>query len=178
MKVRQTCETKVMLKKEKALALVDILVEESLTGKTLDVVCEKIGVSPRTIFELMRDHPEFENRLSRARAISAYYMEGKLFDESQRDDVHPGLQRNRMDALKWSIGLRNRPVFGERIDMTVNHGFDFKGVLNAADQRVLPLFHQTQIESSQAVDIIDVIDNTDTGCKPVSKTKDFNDLID
>lgn len=105
-----------------------LIVERIAAGEFVEDIAATDGMpSPATIYRWQAEDPAFESQCAQARARSAPLFERrvvKLADKVERGDIDPKAASAAGNLLTWVAKVRNRKVYGDKVDadLTVNVG--------------------------------------------------------
>lgn len=114
----------------------DYAVELACEGHTLTYIAEKLGITMSTLHKAKQHSPHFQNIFDAARA------EGMHVTVDRLDNIHEeyeDVQRARLasENIRWKASKINSRVYGDKLDISMEHKVDIGGALKAARSRVL-----------------------------------------
>ncbi len=97
------------------------LCSELAQGKSLRKVCKSAKFpSVKTIFNWIRDYPEFLQQYEKAKEESSDFLVEEMLDIADQSDKKESPQRSRLrvDTRKWAASKLKPKKYGERLDLT------------------------------------------------------------
>ncbi len=117
------------------------VIERVSVGNKIDHICADLKIPRQSFQNYLDKDPFFAKQYRVARDI---YLEGhveNLFtladDCATMMDV--GAARVKSDNIKWIAAKWKPEVYGDNVNLNVNHSLDLSSVLLAAENRVLPI---------------------------------------
>jgi hypothetical protein len=128
-----------------ALELTDaqkqIVIERVTVGDKLEAICAGLGIWRHAFSNYLIKDPFFAKQYALARANFLEDHVERLFTIA--DDctnlIDVGSARVKSDNIKWIAAKWKPEVYGENLNLNVNHSLDLSSVLLAAENRVLPI---------------------------------------
>lgn len=128
------------------------LVTQVASGVVLHEYLEEKGIPFIRVWELMQADPLFAQSLASARSESWDNLAERLYVDAKRA-TNPGLARVALDAGKFLLAARKPHVYGQRVDINVEHTIRIDDALREAKARaVLPVRDQQMIEDAQIIE--------------------------
>lgn len=108
------------------------------SGQSIERACKLANITEYRYAKWMADEPAFEQAVRRARAILVDRQVDTMAAVA-RDE--PDVQRARLiiDDIKWRASKLIPRVYGDKLDVTVEHRIDIGDALAAARARVVQL---------------------------------------
>jgi hypothetical protein len=95
-------------------AIVAVICDRLVAGESLKRICDDAAMPNRsTVFDWLRDRPEFANRYARAREAQADNFVDEIVSIADTE-TDPQIARNRIDARKWVAGKMRPKIYGDR----------------------------------------------------------------
>lgn len=146
-----------------------------LEGRTLVEICSSLGLQQQNISQFAFKDPNFAKKLRDTREMVMHnHVETLLTIADDCEtivDVHSA--RIKSDNIKWSASKIVPAVYGDNINLNVQHSLDLSSVLLAAENRVLPMLAAmnatSKVKEEQQPDTIDAV--------VVDVGESFEDLI-
>lgn len=111
------------------------------SGLSVTAACVPLGISLSMVYDFELTHPPFANYLKKAREIRTHNdveMLRTIADDAVTlADVHRCKVTS--DNIKWIAGKYIPNLYGENVNVNVNHTLDLSAILLAAENRVLPI---------------------------------------
>lgn len=106
------------------------------SGQSIERACKLAGVSKYQYTKWLADLPAFEQSVRRARAILVDAQVDTMADVARNE---PDVQRARLiiDDIKWRASKLIPRVYGDKLDITLEHRIDIGDALAAARARAL-----------------------------------------
>jgi hypothetical protein len=104
------------------------------SGQTVDQAQKLAGVTPYRYTKWLAEQPAFESAVRRARAI---LLEARVdrMAEVARTETDVNRARLIIDTDKWLAAKLIPKVYGDKLDLTIEHRLDIGGALAAARAR-------------------------------------------
>lgn len=149
------------------------------SGASYQQIADIFGVSDMVLFKYRERNPAFQGRLDVAREEAAHKYADSLMKIVTRENIHPGIQRNQMEAYKWLAAKRKPKVYGDRMDINVSASLDIRHVLDASEQRILPLLDHGSTPIVQLAEFTEHSLDATTGLEPVTTPngKNISELV-
>jgi hypothetical protein len=123
------------------------------SGVLMREYIEEHGIEYWRIRRMAEADPIFKEALQAARYESWDNLAERLFTDAKKAE-NPGLARVQLDSGKFLLAARKPEVYGQRVDVHVEHTVRIDDALREARARVLPQRDQQQIEDAQIVDVV------------------------
>ncbi len=128
-------------------------------GEYIKDLLKEFGTHPMEMYRMIENDTELSDAHSRARKIKAELQVDELGEIADKEeDVYRA--RLKTDIRKWTASKFNAPLYGEKLDVSVNQSIDINALLLDARRRVRDA---TPIESTKLLDS----KPNDTGLEPV-----------
>ena len=106
--------------------IADTICKEISNGKTLTSICEPLNLCPDSVYEWMKQHPDFAECYQRARESMARTLLDDLIDEAKKTEPDRALLLKTKGAiLQWAIARFNPREFSDtrklELKAEVNH---------------------------------------------------------
>jgi hypothetical protein len=98
----------------------DRLLGEIAEGRSLKSLCkEPWAPTGKSVFQWMRDDPEFASRYTTAKEEAAECFAEDMLEIADRDDLDPNDKRVRVDTRKWIAAKLKPKKYGDRQQIDV-----------------------------------------------------------
>ena len=125
--------------------------------KTVERICSEIKLPVSSFYDFAIRDPLFAKRLKEIRAMQAHIMVDSLFGITDGCETmaQVGAAKIKSDNIKWGASKIIPEIYGDRIDVNLNHHLDLSSVLLAAENRVIPILQakQTLLPDSKAIPV-------------------------
>jgi hypothetical protein len=120
----------IVLTPEQKNQALDLAVE----GKTLGQIHAALGVGAAVFWRERQKDPDFSLAFTRAREEAAHLVADRALTVVE-EYADPARARIMLDAIRWHTSKRLPHVYGERLDVNLNHTVDIGGALADARRR-------------------------------------------
>ena len=137
-----------------------LIIKEYARHGSLKKACEIYDLSLVSLFQARLDVPLIEHAYSIARKVKADALADEI-PEIADTEPNPHRARIRCDARRWVCAAFNRPVYGEKVDMTIEARVDLTSALLEARERA-----QRRIgdpEDAQKTQVVDITSDSPAG---------------
>jgi hypothetical protein len=119
----------------------EIVLDSIINGLGNDKAAQKIGVPFRTFNNILIRDPLFAKEVARARENWIHSLVYRLIGITDGCETMAQVSAAKVESenIKWAAGKFVPEVFGDNINVNVNHTLDLSSILLAAENRVLPL---------------------------------------
>ena len=135
----------------------------AVEGQTLQRIADELCISPYTFFQARQHDPVFNQEFMLARQEGINTCVDRL-DTIHEEHPDPQVMRVVSDNIKWKASKLNPAIYGDRLDLNVNHTVDIGGALKEAKQRAsfrslsggeedTNIIDITQVDSGQALEL-------------------------
>jgi hypothetical protein len=100
------------------------LIDAAATGLTLGAACAVIGITPDTMNEWKRIHPEFSEAITRAKSIRQLHYESQLAEMSRT-----GGDSSRFNAIRFALINVAADDWKEKLTSDYNMTFSLAGLI-------------------------------------------------
>lgn len=112
-------------------------------GKTIQQICDILGISTRTLYETQYSDPIFAKDFTRARQEGLELHADSLINiADEADDILRA--RLKSENIRWLLSRRLPAQYGDKIALDVSGQIDLVGVLAEARQRLRPVSDQQE----------------------------------
>lgn len=120
---------------EPQLVFCDLIADANMT---IERAVKQMGWSPKLYRRMRHEQPAFDQAVARAREMAQDAWVDKLPEIAQTEQ---DVQRARLlcDNIKWAASKIKPRVYGDKLDVTVEHRIDIGDALAAARARVVQL---------------------------------------
>lgn len=162
------------LTEEKVMRIIARIPEES----SLKRILKSEEVSSTAFFSYLSVHPNADACYSRSQLARAELHADEIVDIADTE-TDPQRARNRIDARKWYASKIKPSMYGDRIDLNINQTVDIGEALRDARARVkLPHHDLKHIESSQVIDVIELVKSIETDTESDANANPLESLDD
>lgn len=136
----------------------DFALEEMVKGKGADSVAKALGFSMRSLSRIMGRDPVFAKEMAKAREVWTHSMVETLIGITKNCHTMAEVSAAKVESenIKWVSGKYIPEIYGDRIDINMNHHLDLSSILLAAEDRVLPILQAKQALLTGSAPSIDV----------------------
>lgn len=136
-------------------------------GKSLQQIHTELGVSAQYFWEYRRKHPEYNENFSQARDEGYDVLADGLVGITERI---PDVQRARLESenMRWLLARRKSRVYGDKLDLTVQHTIDIAAALTEGKRRAAFERPVQTLELPQRGELINELQRAATGAEPVA----------
>lgn len=143
------------------------IVEEFAGDKTLTEICKLDWAPSRTtVNNWEKKNADFNERMNVARKLKADAIADQIAAIIKKEK-DPSRMRAQVDGLRWLAKCYNPVVYGDRVQVDVEHKVTLGDALQLAQQRLLSISDQSPDEKNQLIDITPQIDATPTDTQSV-----------
>lgn len=132
----------------------DYICESTVLGRKTLTICKDLGIERHVLADYCFIDPLFSKRLQKSRELHTHDMVEELLTITDNcnsiTDVHAA--RIKSENIKWASGKYIPSVYGENLNIQLNHSLDLSSVLLAAENRVLPILQAKLADSTPAID--------------------------
>lgn len=103
------------------LETADRICEGIASGKSLVSVCSDEGMpKPRTVYQWLREHDEFQQMYTRAKDDMADLMSEQTLEVADDPSLEPNDKRVRVDTRKWLASKLKPKKYGDKVQQEVS----------------------------------------------------------
>lgn len=159
----------------------DFIVNGIIFRKTIVDLCKELEIDKTKLFYYIQRNPDFEKRLNQARVFRSELAVDQL--ETIADGCETladaAIARLKSDNTKWVASKLIPHVYGDNINLNVNHSIDLGSVLLAAANRVAPIIEMKRaLQPSPSQEVLTVESVSDRSIQAIPElariTKDGN----
>lgn len=135
----------------------EYILDQTLKGTDTITICKVIGISEMAFYQVRKRDPLFDKEFKEIRVESAHIQVERLRTIADDCETMPEVLRARLqsDNIKWEASKRVPEVYGDSLNLNVNHTVDLAKVLLDAAERTIPF-----LEMRQALQIDRVVTET------------------
>jgi len=129
--------------------------DEAAKGSNNDTICKALKISNRTLSRILARDPDFSKEVTKAREIWIHSLVEQLIGITKGAHTMAEVSACKIESenIKWVSGKYIPEIYGERIELNMNHHLDLSSVLLAAENRVLPLLAAKSALVTPPVDV-------------------------
>jgi hypothetical protein len=135
------------------------------TGRSIKETCKIAGISDTQHYAWIAALPAYEQAVRRARAIVVEARVDKMAETAREE---PDVNRARLiiDTDKWLASKLAPKVYGDKLDLTIEHRLDIGEALAAARARanVRPMCDPVDVIEGEVID-----SQAESSVKPIDK---------
>jgi len=143
------------LKVELSIEQQEFIFKGILEGRSVKSLCTELQIPFNWVFDYALKDPEFHKKMQKTREYAAHLTVDDLLHIADDAKTMAEVQRAKVQSenIKWSAGKLMPEIYGERIELNMNHHLDLSSVLLAAENRVLPLLAAKSALVTPPVDV-------------------------
>lgn len=124
----------------------EFILDETLKGTDTISICKVIGISEMAFYQIRKRDPLFDKEFKEIRVESAHIQVERLRTIYDSCDTMSEVMRARgqSDNIKWEASKRVPEVYGDSLNVNVNHTVDLSSVLAAAAERTIPFIQMKE----------------------------------
>lgn len=109
-------------------------IELAVEGETLKDICNTLGITPLQLYKYRKTDTQFEAELARARDEGMDILADSLKGITERI---PDVMKARLESenMRWLLSRRKPLVYGDRLDVNLQHTVDIGAALAEAKRR-------------------------------------------
>lgn len=151
LRTRYTAETDFNLDINQQIAILDA----TILGTKTTSICKDLDIDWRSVYAYANKDPIFKKKWRESRDI---YLESQIeclftIADGLETMTEVNAARVKSDNIKWIAGKWKPEIYGENLNISMNHSLDLSSILLAAENRVLPIL---QAKTTNAIATIDV----------------------
>ena len=130
----------------------NIACDLAASGKGNDKISLAIGVAARTFASILHRDPIFAKEIARSREIWVHSMVEGLIGITDGCTTMAEVSAAKVESenIKWVSSKYIPEIYGDNMNININHSLDLSSVLLAAEDRVMPIL---QAKASTVVDV-------------------------
>lgn len=156
----------------------DAILDGILNGQSIRDITSKLNIPVNWVSDYAAKYPDFAKRLRSIRELYTHETVHTLLTIA--DDAHTmaEVQRAKVKSenIKWSASKVIPDVYGDNINLNVNHSLDLSSVLLAAENRIIPILTTQQRIDSNTIDITESNNNEELSIIE-NKSIDIDELL-
>lgn len=106
----------------------------AIEGKTTTYIADELCMTQYDFWKARQHDPSFSAKYNDARREGVHSQVDRL-DNIHEEHPDPQVMRVISDNIKWKASKLNSTIYGDRLDLNVNHTVDIGGALKEARQR-------------------------------------------
>jgi hypothetical protein len=137
-----------------------------LDNKTIAEISREMGLDQNYIYDYAVIDPAFAKRMKEIRVMVMHNHVDTLLHITKGTDRTIGeaaMARVESDNIKWAASKVVPDVYGDSINLNVNHHLDLSKALLEADARVLPVLEARKVlevfEVAEAIEVAEIKEN-------------------